>query len=97
MNGKAKIDFTEWLEEDLNLKLYNVDSDPIYLNALIIEWLDSVGIYIEIGGADYRGIEFWYNIQERKTINGNNGEYFSTRQEATEKAIETAVNTYNNK
>jgi len=109
MNEKAKTDFLEWYWEmyinplPMTICKKNNLSDffetvmPIFQNALIIEWLDSVEIYIEIGGADYRGIEFWYNIQERKTINGNNGEYFSTRQEATEKAIETAVNTYNNK
>lgn len=94
MNGQAKIDFfKKYMFDDESFNYF----PPIYQHALIIEWFDSVGIYIETGGADYRGVEFWYNIQEKNTINGHNGEYFNSRQQATEKAIEKAIILYNEK
>lgn len=106
--GKGKLAFEKWLKKQPicyfnkynktiiihNREWYNLDER--FINALIIEWLDSVGIYIEIGGADYRGVEFWYNIQQKNTINGHNGECFNNRTEATTKAIEKAVETFNN-
>lgn len=101
MNGQAKIDFLNYYDSSvIKLLLNDVDFDDLPLivkHALIIEWFDSVEIYIEVGGADYRGVEFWYNIQKKNTINGHNGEYFTTRQQATEKAIEKAQDYYRNK
>lgn len=93
LTGKAKQDF--WCSLSINeLQDFYTYSDVIQ-NALIIEWFDSVGIYIEIAGANYSGIEFWYNIQQQGTINGNNGDYFKTRQEATQKSINKANEIYN--
>lgn len=96
MNGQAKTDFEKWFIEFEDILSNNKELNIIG-NALIIEWFDSVGIYIETGGADYRGVEFWYNIQEKNTINGHNGEYFNSRQQAAEKALEKAIILYNEK
>ncbi len=67
----------------------------IFQHAIIIEWLDSVDIHIEVGGADFGGVEYWYNIQRKNTINGHKGRYFYTRQEATTEAIKKAVELIN--
>lgn len=66
------------------------------LNALIIEWFDSVGIIINVGGVLQNGIySFSFDIQENNTLNGIDEYGFSNRQEATEKAIEKANDIYN--
>lgn len=92
LTGKAKEAFLDYV-----FKTNNVldTSNELYLNALIIEFFDSVGIYIEIGGIDYSGVLFWYNIQEHNTINGNNSFEFETRAEATNAAIIKANDLYN--
>jgi len=83
--------------------LNEIDLPKTIENALIIEWLDSVGIGVDaytslfdgklIYGAD---IIAEFDIQrDSATINLNLN--CKTRQEATEKAIETAVNIYNEK
>jgi len=99
LTDKAKEDFLKWYLEKgnkkINTKQFSLDIAKSIIYAIAIEWFDSVGIFIETGGADYRGIEFWYNIQEKNTINGHNGEYFKSRQEATEKALEKANEIYN--
>lgn len=110
LRDKVKQDFENWIINNPDnhdskrlVKIYNqkelfvsyVGIGKTFFNALIIEWLDSIGIYIEVGGAIYRGVEFWYNIQQQNTINGHNGEYFNSRQEATEKAIDKANEIYN--
>ena len=81
---------------------------PIYQHALIIEWLDSVGYHIGIephigGGADvyyakviYRMPNFIDTWEDVKNTHYSPEElYFSTRQQATEKAIERAVELFN--
>lgn len=82
----------EWLDNDLYL-------DEVYLpdeiiNALIIEWLDSVGIYVEVGYL--HAYKEWHRDVSTKTgscyIRG-----WETRQQATKKAIERAIEIYNEK
>ena len=112
LTGNAKKNFLMWSKNQKKLtitisnnydyhliKLYsNVEKLPSRLiNSLIIDWLDSIGIYIEIGGVKIDGVEeFWYNIQEINTLNGVNLEKFNTRIQATYKAIER-INKYYNK
>lgn len=102
MNGQAKIDFEKWVFK--NYKQYSgnyhnrklsifTDLTPQMTNALIIEWFDSIGIIITIN--------YW--TEASYTISNKNGgkDLYSglcgkTRQEATEKAIEKAVEIYNN-
>ena len=100
LNGKSRIEFEKWLSKQQNFilnrytkkivfmgKLLVEDLPDEIINALIINWFDSVGIYI--------GIEVYY-LQEKFewVIPTNDGYYhqkdFKTRQEATEKAIEKA-------
>jgi len=107
LQGKAKEEFEKWLKKQpfvyfnkytKSIIIHNRDWFQLnerFINTLIMDFFDSIGIYIEVGGANYRGVEFWYNIQELNTINGHNGEYFKTRTEATTKAIEKASEIFN--
>jgi hypothetical protein len=99
LNGKAKELFEKWVFKTYPkyaqsyhngcLSIFT-DLTEQMTNALIIEWFDSVGVYIELGGINFDGLQFWYNIQEYNTINGINGHKFNTRQEATTQAIKKA-------
>ena len=65
---------------------------PIYQHALIIEWLDSVGIYIS---TEYiYGDHFSCCVETLEQTTFTKGD---TRQQATEKAIEKANEIYNEK
>ena len=104
LTGKAKEDFKKWFikTKDLYDSYKNelrLMSDTC-LNALIIEWFDSVGIYIDT--------EFFRkNIKDEpqfvsSTTDSWNGLQplriqFNTRQEATEQAIIKANEIYNAK
>lgn len=105
MNGQAKIDFEKWLKQQpfvnynkytkqiiIHNKVYS-ELNKRFQHALIIEFFDSVGIIITIN--------YW--TEASYTISNKNGgkDLYSglcgkTRQEATEKAIEKAVEIYNN-
>lgn len=94
LNGKAKIDFENYIR-NLEVAPYVVMLDEIpkcYLYALIIEWLDSVKIFISISKLELSN-GFSYSVLSEKLGFGGKEK---TRQEATEKAIEKAVEIYNN-
>ncbi|WP_276679708.1 hypothetical protein [Empedobacter brevis] len=95
LTGKAKEDFLKSngkKEAWINIML------PIYQQAIIIEWFDSVGIYID---AEF----FRKNIKdEPQFVSSTTDEWnglqplriqFSSRQEATEQAIIKANQIYN--
>ena len=67
---------------------------PIYQHALIIEWLDSVGIITEVIATYYDGWTFlpvvYDNFANKHDIDFD----YDSRQQATEKAIERAVEIY---
>lgn len=97
LTGKTKADFlkeNKWVEE---LLFHEVDE--IYINALIIDWLDEKGIYISIefnnSNVAYilSSVEFSYSI----TTSGENyiDFYYKTRREATVQAIIKANEIYN--
>ncbi|WP_312066866.1 hypothetical protein [Empedobacter sp.] len=97
LNGKAKEDFKKWYIEtydlydsyDNELKLM---SDTC-LNALIIDFFDSVEIHICVTLLFPIYIYGWsYSIDL-----GYCYEYFKTRQEATEQAIKKANDLYNSR
>lgn len=76
--------------------------DERLINALIIEFFDSVGIYIEIQKQtrNYEGenIVYFLSFIEEENIKDVNNDYlFLTRQESTEEAIKKANEIYNNK
>ena len=93
LNGKAKKDFILWLNNQ-PVAPYEVMLDDIpkcYLNSLIIEWFDSVGIYIT---SDY----FELNKGFYSEILNENFEIVKpTRQEALAEAIKKANEIYNEK
>lgn len=93
LNGKAKKDFILWLNNQ-PVAPYEVMLDDIpkcYLNALIIEWFDSVGIYIT---SDYFELNkgFYSEI-----LDSNFAIVKPTRQEALTEAIKKANEIYNEK
>ena len=87
LTDKAKKDFLKWTKQG---NLVNIMAD-VYLHALIIEWFDSVGIYVNI---EYYNVDgdnvFIYSINNATYI-----EIYDTRQEATIQAILKANQIYN--
>lgn len=110
ITGNAEVDFYYWLLKEGNeiIKNGSIEYDLYYMfkymipeNMVctkIIEWLDSVGIYIEVGAICIDGhAQYDYNIQENNTLNGMDCHTFSTRHEATQQAINKAIEIYNNR
>ncbi|EPL7679796.1 hypothetical protein RG089_002836 [Elizabethkingia anophelis] len=106
MEGKAKEAFKKFCQENdysLFAESEKYKDLAIMNNALIIEWLDSVGIYIVIPTASDKadayniGFEGQIFIKDKPIVyNISNGLYtYNTRQEATEAAIKKAVEIYN--
>ena len=104
LNGKCKEDFEKWFYKEIDQVVgEGLDDVPdLYLNALIIDFFDSVGIII----LPNRGVKGYYS--EIKDFNNktfgnckchlvvkNNVDDFESRQQATEKAIEKANEIYN--
>jgi len=93
LNGKAERDFCKWVFEKHNIQPYNI-WNKIFLNALIIDWFDSVGIYINIEPFYYKKqLYFKQYVLGYKDINEQNT-YFK-RTDATEEAIKKANEIYN--
>lgn len=95
LTDKAKEDFLKWNENNnAPLSTYAIKNDLIHgtiLNALIIEWFDSVNIIVSIS---YNCDDDWcHEIEHDPYI--SNGYFYETRQESTTKAIEHANNIYN--
>ena len=100
LTGKAKESFIDYLDKTNQIKiekgilnLHWQDLPEKYKNALIIEWFDSVGIYVN-AELDYLHL-VWF-----PTINNNwnfEEHEFETRQEATKEAIKKANEIYNSK
>ena len=104
LTGKAKEDFLEYYNNHSIKYLlswtYFDDLPLVVKNALIIEWFDSVGIYINTTYEEFEDIQVkklpvlvktwsvWVN--EELLID------FNSRQEATEEAIKKANEIYNN-
>lgn len=95
LTGKAKEAFLAYCKKnEMFMSLY----DDVFLNAFIIEWLDSVGIYIEINVMHYgKDLEFSYNIQEQNTLNGRNGLIHESRTDTANAAITKAIEIFNNR
>jgi len=95
MNGKAKIDFFNQCKYS---ELGFSELPKVCQQALIIEWLDSVGIYVNIN-REISNVNLWcFDLTFKKNLDHKVGEnWFDNRQESTEKAIETAINIYNEK
>ena len=113
LNGKAKEEFEKWIlnnpqghESQRMIKIYNqkelfisyISIGKTFLNALIIDWFDSVGIYISTPSFNdtvlgyQRGHECEVYDEKNNIVYKiyNDNDVFNTRQEATEKAIDKA-------
>lgn len=98
LNGKAEEDFKKWFIETKDL--YDSYENELRLmsdtglNALIIEFFDSVGVYIDVR------IEFNDSFVLKTFDSYAEDDYvgnFSNRQEATKQAIKKANDIYNEK
>ena len=101
LTGKSKITFLKWLKIRVNSTLHEIDNIEFWFNlqdesfkiTLIIEWFDSVGIYVN-AELDYLHIVWFptinndWNFEERE---------FKNRQEAIKEAIKKANEIYNSK
>ena len=98
LTDKAKIEFESYYNSSTSSFLLNgIDFDDLPLcvkNALIIEWFDSIGIYITIKnkfGQNKQARIFWFSLNR----GASNNEVYLSRLEATKKAIEKANEIYN--
>jgi len=107
--GKAKKDFYKWYKENIHIskldtffnqekakdlfQIHFISQSETFKNAIVIEWLDSVGIYVEITrlDTDNPALCWFYSVQGSEI----NKEPLNTRNQATIKAIEEAVKIYN--
>ena len=92
LNGKSEVDFIKWASYN-----YGEDSGDltmlreVYRNALIIEFFDSVGIYIGIQYTEIDSIGMYdWRIHYSNFYGTNN-----SRKEATIQAIKKANDIYN--
>ncbi|QHC84963.1 hypothetical protein AS589_09360 [Empedobacter brevis] len=96
LTGKAKEEFLEWWQSKIkneNFQYFKPRED-VYLNALIIEFLDSVGVYIYFDTGTYvLKPNYRYKIiTEDDTYIGYKE---NSRKEATVQAIKKANEIYN--
>ena len=94
LTDKAKIEFESYYNNSTaDFLLNGIDFDDLPLcvkNALIIDWFDSIGIYI-VNNRSFRFNKWNYEILGNFT----SGFDSKSRQEATKKAIEKANEIYN--
>ena len=101
LTGKAKEDFYKYINiEDYKLFDYvrKKYANEIVLNALIIEWFDSVGIFVSINYVDfYNEIRNDKGFETYVTNKGLSVKFrsVSIRQEAIKQAIKKANEIYN--
>lgn len=98
LTGKCAEAYSKWFyEQDYVNKIYDSKIDIIkqpFQNALIIDFFDIVGIYIIPTHNFGWGFEIYIDIEvEPIVVNCD----YSTRNEATNKAIEKAVEIFNNR
>lgn len=102
LTGKAKEDFNKWFDwysqehhdADTDIFLDEITLPDTLINALIIEWLDSVDIYIQIELENIDGIFSSYIFYGKNNLDSSEVNSKS-RQKATEIAIEIANEIYN--
>lgn len=99
LNGKCKEKFLEWMRDKYS-NAYDVlnSINPIISNALIIEFFDSVGIYISLNYVSF--YDEFRNDKGFEAYVTNNGlsvkfRSLNSRQQATEQAIKKANDIYN--
>ncbi|OCA73724.1 hypothetical protein [Chryseobacterium arthrosphaerae] len=95
LSGKAKTDFEQWLKDEI---IFHPEGgfDKLadkFQDTLIIEWLDSINIFL----IPWKGICSIYPWQYKINENIYCGipNRFETRQQALEKGISRAIEIYN--
>lgn len=93
LTGKAKVAFLKWLRSNYPLGASVLEWNTIreqFLHSLIIDCLDSSGIYVLV--TDFDGEDWWCEVNGYKaSLLGE------TRHQATQEAIKKAVEIYNNR
>ena len=93
LTGKAKLDFEKWLDKQ-NVAPYKVmfyDIPIVVQIAYLVEWFDSVGIYVT---SDYFELNKGFYSE---VLDSNFAIVKPTRQEALTEAIKKANEIYNEK
>ena len=94
LTGKTLEHYKIWFDKYYNDYWTYYQSKQTILYALIIEWIDSVGIYIEI--SFYDDCYWTYNIYSNKPVlEKETANICNNRQQATEEAIKKANEIYN--
>lgn len=96
LTDKAKEDFIKWSRKEYDKDLFcaftSMPKTSQY--ALIIEWFDSVGIFIQIDFENREPIFSYYIFNYKNICSGEDNA--KTRSEATQQAILKANEIYNN-
>lgn len=92
LTGKAKEAFLSYVYEQ---GLEDLLIRDISLNAIIIDWLDSVGIITEVVATYYDGWTFLPVVYDPSGNKHDIDVDFETRHHATQEAIKKAVEIYN--
>jgi hypothetical protein len=96
LTGKCREGFEKWYNSNLgkkinvgHLSLYTLSENMVY--SVIIDYFDSIGFYIEIQVLKIETYpKYSFNMRNINFNMLSQGDYFKSRQEATEKAIEKA-------
>jgi hypothetical protein len=94
LTNKCKEEFEKWLNYDLFN--YTNRLDKTMQQSKIIEFFDSVGIYIQIDCGNLRHSENKEICFQGGVLKNPFGEVFNTRTEATQSAITKANEIFNN-
>jgi hypothetical protein len=100
LTDKAKVDFQKWYYQtycNSKIKMGFSDFPLICQHALIIDWFDSVGIYIQDWGLEIVENEIGFDSQVfyKKQLHETQENFAKTRKEAIQKAIIKANTIYN--
>lgn len=87
-----------WTSQDFN-EHYKCQGNNKYTCADIVDWLDSVGIYVETGvySCEKDGNIYFSGSFFGKLGGWDSGNFFDYRHQATQEAIKKAVEIYNNR
>ena len=104
LTGKSKRTFLKWLKIRVNSTLHEIDKIEFWFNlqdesfkiALIIEWFDSVKLFIEIS---FFNDDYWtYNVYtDHVVLEKEQANICQNREDAIKQAIVKANNIYNEK
>lgn len=92
LTGNAKANFIKWCKQDA---AWMDTYDNLFLFALIIDWLDSVGIITVVEPSYYDGWTFESYVYDKLENKHYVNVLSDSREEATKSAIEKANELYN--